>query len=65
MLNYVWMVSYPSQVHLITGMSIRDTLLAGVISVGVSLVLLPFAGKLADRLGRRPVLIGFAVDEVR
>ncbi|EJM34152.1 arabinose efflux permease family protein [Pseudomonas sp. GM33] len=64
LLNYVWMVSYPSQVHLITGMSIRDTLLAGVISVGVSLVLLPFAGKLADRVGRRPVLIAFAVASV-
>ncbi|MDB6143630.1 MAG: ral substrate transporter [Pseudomonas sp.] len=64
LLNYVWMVSYPSQVHLITGMSIRETLLAGVVSVSVSLVLLPFAGKLADRVGRRPVLIAFAVAAV-
>ncbi|MHC8287396.1 MFS transporter [Pseudomonas sp. XS1P51] len=64
LLNYVWMVSYPNQVHLITGMSIRDTLLAGVISVGASLVLLPFAGKLADRVGRRPVLIAFAIASI-
>ncbi|WP_325049274.1 MFS transporter [Pseudomonas monteilii] len=61
LLNYVWMVSYPSQVHLITGMSIRDTLLAGSIAVGVSLLLLPFAGMLADRIGRRPLLIAFAL----
>jgi MHS family alpha-ketoglutarate permease-like MFS transporter len=61
LLNYVWMVSYPSQVHLITGMSIRETLLAGVVSVGVSLLLMPLAGKLTDRVGRRPVLIAFAV----
>ncbi|MGY2257721.1 MFS transporter [Pseudomonas sp. SDO55104_S430] len=60
LLNYVWMVSYPSQVHLITGMSIRDTLLAGSIAVGVSLLLMPFVGMLADRVGRRPVLIAFA-----
>lgn len=61
LLNYVWMVSYPSQVHLITGMSIRDTLLAGSVAVGVSLLLLPFAGMLADRIGRRPLLIAFAL----
>lgn len=61
LLNYVWMVSYPSQVHLITGMPIRDTLLAGSVAVGVSLLLMPFAGMLADRIGRRPVLIAFAL----
>ncbi|MND75030.1 Alpha-ketoglutarate permease [compost metagenome] len=61
LLNYVWMVSYPSQVHLITGMSIRDTLLAGSVAVGVSLLLMPFAGMLADRIGRRPLLIAFAL----
>ncbi|NQD91449.1 MFS transporter [Pseudomonas sp. CrR25] len=60
LLNYVWMVSYPSQVHLLTGMSIRETLLAGAIAVGVSLLLMPLAGMLADRVGRRPVLIAFA-----
>ena len=60
LLNYVWMVSYPSQVHLVTGMSIRETLLAGAIAVSVSLLLMPLAGMLADRIGRRPVLIAFA-----
>jgi MHS family alpha-ketoglutarate permease-like MFS transporter len=64
LLNYVWMVSYPSQVHLITGMSIRETLLAGVVAVSVSLLLLPFAGMLADKIGRRPVLIAFAVASI-
>jgi MHS family alpha-ketoglutarate permease-like MFS transporter len=64
LLNYVWMVSYPSQVHLITGMSIRETLLAGVVSLSVSLLLMPFVGMLADRIGRRPVLIAFAVGSI-
>lgn len=64
LLNYVWMVSYPSQVHLVTGMSIRETLLAGAIAVTVSLVLMPFAGLLADRIGRRPLLIAFAACSV-
>ncbi|MGE7992211.1 MFS transporter [Pseudomonas sp. NPDC089554] len=61
LLNYVWMVSYPAQVHLLTGMSIRDTLVAGAIAVSVSLLLMPLMGMLADRIGRRPLLIGFAV----
>jgi MHS family alpha-ketoglutarate permease-like MFS transporter len=60
LLNYVWMVNYPNQVHLMTGMPIRDALLAGIIGVAVSLVLMPFAGLLADRIGRRPVLMAFA-----
>lgn len=64
LLNYVWMVSYPSQVHLITGMSIRDTLLAGAVAVTVSLLLMPVVGMLADRVGRRPVLIAFAVGSI-
>lgn len=61
LLNYVWMVSYPSQVHLVTGMPIRDTLLCGAIAVTLSLLLMPLVGMLADRIGRRPVLIAFAV----
>lgn len=64
MLNYVWMVHYPAQVHLATGMPMRDTLLAGIVAVGVSLVLIPFVGMLADRIGRRPVLITFALAAV-
>ena len=44
-----------------TGLPIGDTLLAGIIAVTVSLTLIPFVGMLADRIGRRPVLIAFAV----
>jgi MFS transporter, MHS family, alpha-ketoglutarate permease len=64
MLNYVWMVHYPAQVHLATGMPMRDTLFAGIIAVAVSLVLIPLAGLLADRIGRRPVLMAFAFGSV-
>jgi MHS family alpha-ketoglutarate permease-like MFS transporter len=61
LLNYVWMVNYPSHVNLVIGMSRSDTLLIGVISVGLSLLVIPFVGKLADRIGRKPVLITFAL----
>ncbi|WP_085028802.1 MFS transporter [Ensifer aridi] len=61
LLNYVWMVNYPSYIHIVTGMQRADTLLIGVISVTISLLIIPFIGKLADRIGRKPVLIGFSV----
>jgi MHS family alpha-ketoglutarate permease-like MFS transporter len=60
MLNYVWMVNYPGYAHLMTGLPLSQTLLAGIISVSISLVLIPFVGILADRIGRRPVLMAFA-----
>jgi MHS family alpha-ketoglutarate permease-like MFS transporter len=60
LLGYAWMVNYPNQVHLMTGMPIHEALLAGIIAVTVSLVLIPFAGLIADRIGRRPVLMAFA-----
>lgn len=61
LLNYVWMVNYPSYIHIVTGMQRADTLLIGVISVTISLLIIPFIGKLADRIGRKPVLIGFSL----
>ncbi|WP_437412182.1 MFS transporter [Sinorhizobium meliloti] len=61
LLNYVWMVNYPSYIHIVTGMPRADTLLIAVISVTISLLIIPFMGKLADRIGRKPVLIGFSV----
>jgi MHS family alpha-ketoglutarate permease-like MFS transporter len=60
LLNYVWMVNYPNHVHLVTGLPISKALLAGIISVTISLALIPFVGMLADRIGRRPVLMAFA-----
>lgn len=61
LLNYVWMVNYPSYIHIVTEIPRADTLLIGVISVSISLLIIPFVGKLADRIGRRPVLITFAL----
>lgn len=60
LLNYLWLVNYPSYVHVKTGMPLRQALLASMISIAVSLVLIPLVGLLADRIGRRPVLMTFA-----
>lgn len=60
LLFYTWLVSYASYVHLVTGTALRIALIASIISILLGLVVTPFVGVLADRIGRRPVLIIFA-----
>ncbi len=60
LLNYIWLVHFPTYVHLKTGMPLQDAFAASMISVAASLVLIPLAGALSDRIGRRPVLMMFA-----
>jgi len=60
LLNYLWLVHFPTYVHLKTGLSLKDALSVSMISVAVSLVLVPLFGALSDRIGRRPLLMGFA-----
>jgi MFS transporter, MHS family, alpha-ketoglutarate permease len=57
---YLWLVIFPTLAHLRSGLSLRDGFAASVISIVVSLVAIPFVGKLSDRVGRKPVLIAFA-----
>jgi MHS family alpha-ketoglutarate permease-like MFS transporter len=61
LLNYLWLVHYPTYVHTSTGMPLRSALLASMIAITVSLLAIPFVGILADRVGRRPVLLAFAL----
>jgi MHS family alpha-ketoglutarate permease-like MFS transporter len=57
---YLWLVLFPTFVHMRTGLPLRDGFSASVISIVVSLFAIPFFGKLSDRIGRRPVLLAFA-----
>ncbi|MEH2474289.1 MHS family alpha-ketoglutarate permease-like MFS transporter [Nitrobacteraceae bacterium AZCC 2299] len=61
LLNYLWLVHYPTFIHVQTGMPLQYALLASIIAIGVSLLIIPSLGKLADRIGRKPVLLGFAL----
>ncbi|BEU25504.1 MFS transporter [Paraburkholderia sp. 22B1P] len=57
---YLWLVLFPTLAHLRTGLPLHDAFNASVISIVVSLIAIPFIGKLSDRVGRKPVLLVFA-----
>jgi MHS family alpha-ketoglutarate permease-like MFS transporter len=61
LLNYLWLVHFPTYVHLKTGLPLKDAFSASMISVVVSLFLVPAFGALSDRIGRKPVLMAFAL----
>ncbi len=61
LVSYLWLVHFPTFVHVKTGLPLKDAFTASLISIGVSLLLVPLAGALSDRVGRRPVLIAFAL----
>jgi MHS family alpha-ketoglutarate permease-like MFS transporter len=60
LLNYIWLVHFPTYAHLKTGMPLQEAFAASMISVAISLLLIPLFGALSDRIGRRPVLMMFA-----
>ncbi|MEM5427754.1 MFS transporter [Cupriavidus oxalaticus] len=57
---YLWLVLFPTFAHVRTGLSLQDAFSASVISIILSLFAIPLIGKLADRIGRKPVLMAFA-----
>ncbi|EON18253.1 alpha-ketoglutarate permease [Cupriavidus sp. GA3-3] len=57
---YLWLVLFPTLAHVRTGQSLQDAFSASVISIVLSLVAIPLIGKLADSVGRKPVLLVFA-----
>jgi MHS family alpha-ketoglutarate permease-like MFS transporter len=57
---YLWLVLFPTLAHLRTGLPLHDAFNASVMSIVVSLIAIPFIGKLSDRIGRKPVLLVFA-----
>ncbi|WP_457323717.1 MFS transporter [Roseateles sp. P5_E11] len=61
LINYIWLVYFPTYAHLKTGMPLKEALSASMISIVISLFLVPAFGALSDRIGRKPVLITFAL----
>lgn len=60
LLYYMWVSYMPTYAAMATGIPLNQALLANFIAVGLFLVLLPFAGILSDRIGRKPTMTAFA-----
>lgn len=60
LLYYMWVSYMPTYAAVATGIPLNQALLANFIAVGLFLVLLPFAGILSDKIGRKPTMSAFA-----
>ncbi len=58
---YIWTVFLPTYAHLAGGLPLSQAFIGGVISLAVFCVATVSAGAVSDRVGRRPVLITYAV----
>lgn len=58
---YTWVVAAPAYAIGVKHMKPSDALWSGVIAASVMVVVLPFAGALSDRIGRRPNMLIFMV----
>lgn len=60
LLYYMWVSYMPTYAAVATGIPLSQALLANFIAVGLFLALLPFAGLLSDKIGRKPTMTAFA-----
>ncbi|WP_181795058.1 MFS transporter [Streptomyces sp. WELS2] len=58
---YTWTSYLPTYAELNAGVAKSDALLASTISLAFFALLQPLGGLLSDRIGRRPLLLGFGV----
>ncbi|WP_372671143.1 MFS transporter [Amycolatopsis kentuckyensis] len=56
----MWLTYLPTYAAVSTHLPLNQALLANVIGLVTFVVLLPFAGMLSDRIGRKPTLVAFA-----
>ncbi|MCI2420799.1 MFS transporter [Saccharopolyspora sp. K220] len=57
---YIWITYLPTYAHITTGIPLNQALLSQTLCLIVFIVLLPFAGMLSDRIGRKPTMSAFA-----
>ena len=58
---YVVLVNMPTFAHKSLGLPLDQVLLVQMLAVGLMTVVIPLAGALSDRFGRRPVLMAFTL----
>ena len=58
---YIWVSYMAPYAATATGIPLNQAFLANTIAIIVFLCLLPFAGMLSDRIGRKPTMTGFAL----
>ncbi|WOE80945.1 MFS transporter [Pseudomonas protegens] len=58
---YVVLVNMPTFAHTNLGLPLDQVLLVQMFAVALMTVVIPFAGALSDRIGRRPVLMAFTL----
>ncbi|GAA5060288.1 MFS transporter [Nocardia callitridis] len=61
LLYYIWLTYLPVYINVTTDMPLSEALRANVITIAVFIALLPIAGLLSDRFGRKPTMLTFAV----
>ena len=57
---YMWVNYLPTYANLATGIPLKTALLSQTLCLVIFVVLLPFAGLLSDRVGRKPTMAVFA-----
>lgn len=60
LLYYMWVSYMPTYAAVTTGLPLNQALFANLIAMVIFLALLPFAGILSDKIGRKPTMAAFA-----
>jgi len=58
---YMWTSYLPTYANITVGFDLEDGLVVGTISLTVFLLLQPVFGALSDRVGRKPLMLGFGL----